>query len=194
MQSPLTMPVKFLQGEKVYLRPLSLADTDQYFHQLFDHEVRRWTGTQKCFTKEQIHQYIEEKWKDSSSLLLLIALQENDEVIGDIAIQDIDSYNRNANIRIAISNENHQGKGYGKEAMTLMLNHGFGILNLHRIELNVFSYNKRALHVYKQLGFQIEGVQREALFYHHEYHDSILMSILEDEFRKTHSISTKKTS
>lgn len=70
--------------------------------------------------------------------------------------------------------------------MKLMLDYGFGVLNLHRIELNVFDYNARAMHVYEKLGFKREGVQREALFYDHKYHDSILMSILEDGFRALH--------
>ena len=99
-----------------------------------------------------------------------------------ITIQDIDTMNRNANIRIALTNSS-QNKGYGTEALQLMLDYGFGVLNLHRIELNVFSYNHRAMRVYEKVGFKQEGVQREALFYNHQYHDSILMSILEDEYR-----------
>lgn len=107
-------------------------------------------------------------------------------MIGDIALQDIDSTNRNANIRVNISEEENQGRGYGSEAMELMLGYAFGVLNLHRIELNVFNYNDRALHVYEKLGFMQEGVQREALFYDHQYHDSIMMSILEDDYRRIH--------
>nr|WP_231558770.1 GNAT family protein [Brevibacillus thermoruber] len=92
----------------------------------------------------------------------------------------------NANIRIAITSREHQGRGLGTEAMRLLLDYGFGILNLHRIELNVFSYNARAIRAYEKLGFQREGVQREALYYNHQYHDSIIMSILEDEYRAKH--------
>jgi len=113
-------------------------------------------------------------------------LRDTDEIIGDIAIQGIDSMNRNASIRIAISNNGHQGKGYGQEAMKLMLDYGFGILNLHRIELNVFAFNDRATHVYEKLGFVKEGVNRDALYYNHQYHDSITMSIFEDEYRALH--------
>jgi RimJ/RimL family protein N-acetyltransferase len=182
---PQNKPVRFLEGKQVYLRPIGLDDTDRYFRMLFHPEVRRLTGTQKSFTREQIHRYIDGKSQDSSSLLLLIALRETDEVIGDIALQSIDAYNRNANIRIAIE-EPYQGKGYGSEALLLMLDYGFGIVNLHRIELNVFAYNERAAYVYEKLGFKVEGRQRDALYYNHQYHDSILMSILEDEYRALH--------
>lgn len=61
------------------------------------------------------------------------------------------------------------GKGYGTEALVLMLDYGFGICNLHRIE--------------RKIGFQREGVQRDALFYNHQYHDSIPMSMLSSENR-----------
>jgi RimJ/RimL family protein N-acetyltransferase len=189
-QHQASAPVRFLEGENVYLRPIGLEDTELYFRMLFDPETRRLTGTQKNYTKEQIYKYIEGKMQDASSVLLLIALRESDAVIGDIALQGIDSFNRSAYIRIAITEERHQGKGYGSEAMRLMLDYGFGILNLHRIELNVFSYNERAIRAYEKLGFTKEGVQREALYYDHKYHDSIIMSILEDEYRALHKTKT----
>jgi RimJ/RimL family protein N-acetyltransferase len=177
-------PVRFLQGDQVYLRPISIEDTELYFRMLFNEETRRLTGTQKCFTREQVRQYIEGKAQDSSGVLMLIALTENDTVIGDIQLLEIHPFNRSCYIRIAIDNLIHQGKGYGTEAMKLMLDYAFGDLNLHRIELNVYSYNERAIHVYERLGFKKEGVQRDALFYNHQYHDSIIMSMLEDEYRE----------
>ncbi|HZG79662.1 MAG TPA: GNAT family protein [Brevibacillus sp.] len=177
-------PVRFLEGERVYLRPVGMEDVEVYYQMLFNSEARRLTGTQKAFTREEVSAYIESKRNDSSSVLLLIALRENDQVIGDVQIGGIDRNNRNAYIRIAIDSTKFQGKGYGSEAMLLMLDYGFGILNLHRIELNVFAYNDRAIHTYEKLGFQREGVQRQALYYNHEYHDSILMSMLADEYRE----------
>ncbi|MGD8190750.1 GNAT family N-acetyltransferase [Brevibacillus ginsengisoli] len=186
IQQQTKQPVRFLEGNRVYLRPIGLDDTELYFRMLYNRETRRLTGTQKHFTKEQIARYIEGKSQDSSSVLLLIALHETDEVIGDIALQGIDSYNRNCNLRIAIDQERFQGKGYGSEAILLLLDYGFGILNMHRIELNVFSFNERASHVYEKLGFQQEGVQRDALYYNHAYHDSILMAILEEDYRTLH--------
>lgn len=176
--------VRFLEGHSVYLRTVSLNDTDLYYSKLFDPYTRRLTGTQATFTREQIHSYLDKKTQDTStSILLFIALKDSDEVIGDIALQSIDHLNRNATIRISIDSKENRGKGYGTEAINLLLEHAFGIMNLHRIELNVFTFNEKAYKVYEKIGFKKEGVQRDALFYDHEYHDSILMAILEDEWR-----------
>ncbi len=70
--------------------------------------------------------------------------------------------------------------------MKLLLHYAFGTINLHRVELAVFSFNERAIRSYEKLGFQREGVQREVLYYDYEYHDAISMSILAREFRQLH--------
>lgn len=177
------IPVRFLEGERLYLRPAGQEDAEGYFQKLFDSELRRLTGTQQPFTLEGTRRYIESVSADNSRILLLIALTDNNEVIGDIALQDIDRTNRNASLRIAIDSDEHMGKGYGPESICVLLEYAFGILNLHRIELQVFAYNERAIKAYEKVGFVREGVQRDALFYNHRYHDSIVMSILEDEYR-----------
>lgn len=182
-------PVRFLEGKQIYLRPIQLEDVETYYQKLFDPTTRYLTGTKNSFTQDQVQQYFEAKSQDSSQLFQLIALKDSDEVIGDIELQDINGNNRSAHLRIMIDATQHQGKGYGTEAILLMLEHAFGIMNLHRIELNVYSFNERAIHVYEKIGFKKEGVQRDALYYHHRYHNSILMGILEDEYRQLHHSS-----
>ncbi|KOY14530.1 GNAT family N-acetyltransferase [Paenibacillus xylanivorans] len=177
---------RLLETKRIYLRPFESTDVDAYFPGLFDAEMRRLTGTQNSFTRPQVERYIENAAQDDSRLMLLIALQDNDQVIGDIALMDMHTKNRSAHIRIAIDNTEHQGKGYGSEAILLMLDYGFGTCNLHRIELEVYAFNQRAIRTYEKLGFQREGVKRDALYYHHQYHDAIQMSILENEFRERH--------
>lgn len=104
-----------LTGERIYLRPLNASDAELYYESLYIEETRRLTGTQRHHTQEQIERYISDKAEDRSSVLLLIALQGSGEVIGDIAIQDMDSLNRSANLRIAINQAEHQGAGMGKK-------------------------------------------------------------------------------
>ncbi|WCF08223.1 GNAT family N-acetyltransferase [Paenibacillus thiaminolyticus] len=176
-------PVRFLEGKRIYLRPINSEDADFYYQMLFNPEMRRLTGTQRHFSKEQVASHIEGKTQSASDMLLLIAIRESDQIIGDIELQDIDSINRSAGMRIAIDAPANQGRGFGSEAIGLLLEYAFGILQLHRIELNVFAFNERAIHVYEKMGFRREGVQRDALYYNHAYHDSIIMSILEHEYR-----------
>ncbi|MEY8739446.1 GNAT family N-acetyltransferase [Paenibacillus tundrae] len=175
---------RLLESERVYLRPFEQSDVDTYFPGLFNSEARRLTGTQNSFTRAQAERYVENTAQDDSRLMLLIALQETDQVIGDIVLMDMHSKNRSAHLRIAIDNAKHQGKGYGSEAMLLMLDYGFGICNLHRIELEVYAFNERAIRTYEKLGFLREGISRDVLFYNHQYHDAIRMSMLEDEYRE----------
>ncbi|KQY82130.1 acetyltransferase [Paenibacillus sp. Root52] len=179
---------RLLEGERVYLRPFEQSDVDTYFPGLFNSETRRLTGTQNSFTRAQVERYVENAAQDDSRLMLLIALQETDQVIGDIVLMDMHSKNRSAHLRIAIDNAEHQGKGYGSEAMLLLLDYGYGICNLHRIELEVYAFNERAIRTYEKLGFQREGISRDVLFYNHQYHDAIRMSMLEDEYRERYCV------
>lgn len=175
--------IKFLESKRLYLRPVEIEDADLIFTTLWDREARRLTGTQTVFSRQGVHQWIESVTSDSSRLDLLICLQKNDESIGDIAMMEIDHVNQNAIVRIAIFEKENWGKGYGTEAMSLLLDYGFHILNVHRIELEVFSYNVRAKKSYEKLGFKQEGILRDKLYYDGEFHDSIMMSVLKNEFK-----------
>ncbi|SDW71242.1 Acetyltransferase (GNAT) domain-containing protein [Marininema mesophilum] len=90
MNKPILLP-----GERIYLRPISVEDSELYFRMMFNSETRRLTGTQKCFSREGIKRYIEGLSQNSSSLLLLIAFIEDDTVIGDIQLLNIHPTNRN---------------------------------------------------------------------------------------------------
>ena len=72
----------------------------------------------------------------------------------------------------------------GTEAMSVLLDYGFNILNLHRVDLEVFAFNKRARKSYEKLGFKQEGIMRDKLFYDGEFHDAILMGVLKKEFNR----------
>ncbi|KAJ5622991.1 Acyl-CoA N-acyltransferase [Penicillium lividum] len=81
------------------------------------------------------------------------------------------------------------GKGYGTEAIKWGLDWAFEHAGLHRICLCVFSYNTRAIELYRKLGFVEEGREREAVFYCRNWHDILLFSMLEHEWEKLRGIS-----
>lgn len=179
-------PIKFLEGEKVYLRPYEPEDVNLLYPSLYNAEGRRLTGTQQVFSRATTADFVAKVAEDKSRLDLVICSQDSNQAVGEVVLNSMDFYNRSANIRIGLFDEQHYGKGYGSEAIGLMLNHAFGFFNLHRVELGVFEFNERAIHVYEKLGFKREGVLRDSLYYDHKYHDQIMMSILEADFRQLH--------
>jgi RimJ/RimL family protein N-acetyltransferase len=179
--------IRYLNGTGVYLRPLEPADADWSWEVLNnDEEGRRLTGTQVPFTHAQIAAYIDRQASDDSRASFAIVRQEDDQLLGEVVLNEIYPANRRANLRIFVAQE-FTGQGYGTEAIRLILDYGFGMLNLHRVELDVYTINERAIHVYEKVGFRREGVKRQNWYYNHRYYDSIVMSMLEDEFRARYS-------
>ncbi|WP_240339673.1 GNAT family N-acetyltransferase [Halobacillus ihumii] len=177
--------IKFLEGDRLYLRPIEQEDLDLFYKKaLWDKEGRRLTGTQAVFSRAGVQNWFDRNSTDSSRIDLVICLQTNHQMIGDLAMLEIDHQNRKAVVRISIFDKNYWGQGYGTESMSLLLEFGFNHLNLHRVGLDVFSYNERAMKSYQKLGFKREGVIRDDLYYDGEYHDSILMGVLKEEFVK----------
>lgn len=177
--------VKYLQGEKVYLRPAEESDVELLYGGINNvSESRKLRGIQRPASRAEVESAIHSQG-DTAWTGFIICLQENNEAIGDLALHGMNNtINRNATMRVVIHNEAYLGGGYGTEAIQLLLDFGFGNLNLHRIELDVFTHNERAIRSYEKLGFQKEGIKRENWFLNHRYHDSVIMSMLEHEYRK----------
>ncbi|GHN20606.1 hypothetical protein ME784_11210 [Lactobacillus delbrueckii] len=85
---------------------------------------------------------------------------------------------------LAETSEQIGGKGIGSWAVEVSRDFAFDQLHLHRLELDVFSFNLRAEKAYLRAGFKREGVLRDAVFDRGKYADDILMAILEDDWRK----------
>lgn len=105
-----------------------------------------------------------------------IVLEEGDRLIGNCGIKEIDWRRRCGEVGLFIGSEADRGKGYGKEALRLLLGYCFETLNLHNVELHVFSFNARAIAAYKSVGFREAGRRREAYFLHGAWHDELAMT------------------
>ena len=109
----------------------------------------------------------------------------NGEVIGDVALQNIDRANRKCDLGMGIPKLENRCKGYGKEALGLMLSYGFNYMGLERIEANTLSVNIPAQKSLEKLGFVLEGVQRKAVYLCGRYVDRMMYAILKEEYLKT---------
>ncbi|WP_434441933.1 GNAT family N-acetyltransferase [Lentzea sp. E54] len=138
-----------------------------------DAEVNRLTGTHATFTLEDYEAYIERTLNDPNRYTR--AITEDGKYLGEVVLT-INPDNRSAGMRIALWDG--FGKGYGSIAIRHVLDHAFKERDLHRVDLEVYEFNDRAIHVYKKLGFQEEGRLRDALLWDGVFHDAIVMSIL----------------
>ena len=107
------------------------------------------------------------------------------KIIGDLAILDIDLYNKKAGFRIALHGRSSWNKGYGTEATQLALAFVFEDLYLNRLELEVYSHNPRGIKAYEKAGFKQEGTLRQSLYMNHAYSDEILMGMLREDYYKS---------
>ena len=76
----------------------------------------------------------------------------------------------------------HRGRGLGREAVRLALRYAFWEMNLHRVQLEVWAFNERALRCYRASGFTEEGRRRQVTFHDGRWHDEVLMSVLQPEW------------
>lgn len=181
-----------IKDKNISLRLLKIEDIPEYYKagfQFTDEEVQRCTGTKHIATEEEIQAYVKRIVEDNSRYDFLI-INSQDQIIGESVINEIDFDTRCASFRIALFRKEFCGQGMGSEAIQMTLQFGFEILNLHRIELEVFSFNKRAYAAYSNAGFIEEGRRRKAELIDGEYCDVIIMGILHDEYGKNQTPAT----
>lgn len=173
-----------LEGERIYLRELRKSDAEQMLETSKNEEIRYMTGTKHTLTLDLIKDYIARVKDDPSRLDFAICLKVDETMIGDLSIMDINEDDRKAGFRIALSNMEVTGKGYGTEAIKLILPYVFEDLKLNRLQLEVYSHNPRAIRAYEKCGFVKEGVLRQSLYYNGKYSDEIMMSIIKEDYEK----------
>jgi RimJ/RimL family protein N-acetyltransferase len=176
-----------MTGNKCYLSPIDVNDAEKYTEWLNDLEVtENLSFYSRVISVENEKRFLENNL--SKDHHYAIVNKNNDELIGICSFINIDYLNQTAEIGIFIGNKSCWDKGYGSEALTLLLDYGFKALNLHNIGLAVYQFNKRAVSSYEKVGFKTTGRRREALKRGKETYDIIYMDILCHEFYEENKI------
>ena len=110
-----------------------------------------------------------------------------DKLIGFVGLFPIWAHG-NAWVGIGLGERDYWGKGCGTDAMRLALRFAFMELNLHRVTLDVFEYNPRAIRSYEKAGFREEGRRRQFILRNGRRWDEIEMGILREEWLKMNGI------
>jgi RimJ/RimL family protein N-acetyltransferase len=173
-----------LHGHGLTLRPVCAGDAEALLAATQDAENTRLTGTAGVFTLEQLRRHYETVADDDR---FDYAITRSDDAqsrwLGEAVLKNIDRHNRCAGYRISLGGGALCGQGLGSAATALVLDFAFGRLDLHRVELEVYAFNTRARHVYEKLGFVVEGVRRDALWWDDAWHDALIMALLAPQWR-----------
>lgn len=89
-----------------------------------------------------------------------------------------------AEIGYGMNTDEHKGKGFMTEALEAVFDYGFYVMKLHRVEALIADYNKPSLKLVEKFGFTKEGVLREHYYVDGKPEDSVLFSLLKQEYVK----------
>lgn len=180
------MYFKKIVGDRIYLSPKGVNEEsiETYTKWMNDFNVTDYIGRSSGVTTlSGEKEWLENNSKISDKRDFDIVDLDTDKLIGSITLEHIDTISRTAVLGIFIGEEDYRNKGYGTEAINLLLEYGFRYLNLHSIRLDLLDVNERAHRCYLKCGFKDSGRTREAIFLNGKYYDKLHMDILEKEYK-----------
>lgn len=177
----------FLTSERLYLRPLLVADSQGPYPRWFNDEQVCAGNSHHVFpyTPDSADGYIRGLGASTDTIALAIVLAQSDEHIGNISLQRIDWVSRSAELAIVIGEKTAWHQGYAMESSRLLCSHGFRTMNMHRISCATFHNNEPMKRLAIALGMREEGRRREAAFKNGRYLDVVEYGVLRAEYEDT---------
>lgn len=174
---------KKLIGLRCYLSPVTPEDGDLWAAWLNDLDVTLPLGDEAydVIPLERARDWAAGAAKSGDPVFTILTLAD-DRPIGRALLFSVNPVDRTAMCGLFIGEKSLWGQGYGSEALALLLDYGFNLLNLNSIMLGVFAFNQRAIASYRKLGFKEIGLRRQARIIAGQPHDALLMDILASEF------------
>ena len=169
-----------LRGQKVVLRPVQREDLKRLDELYQNVELvvlanGEWSPYSLAGREQRFDKGLDgdQAW---------FAIDVEGVVVGTTGLKDFSRRDGTAGVGISILDPAYVGQGYGRDALTVLLDWGFRIQNLRRIWLDTLATNERALRAYRACGFVEEGRQREHFYYDGAYVDAVFMGILRSEW------------
>ena len=172
-----TKPV--LQGPRITLRDVGPGDVDARYELGHTAEIVRMFGGDPAqirdITRDAAQAWVKVHQDDPHAWVI----EAQGALLGAVRLHTVNHVDKRAQIAIGILDPGALGKGFGTEAMQLLAAHAFDNLGLHRLGCRVLDFNARALAAYEKVGFVVEGREREAALIGTEWHDDLIMGLLD---------------
>ncbi len=153
-----------LKGKTVYLRALEPEDLEFVYAIENDESIWQISNTLTPFSRYVIKQYLEQAHKDifeAKQLRLVICSATNNDTLGLIDLFDFDFKNKRAGVGIVVKNKTDRAKGYGKEALSLLVKYSFTHLGLHQLYCNIPEHNNASIALFTGQGFKQVGLKQD---------------------------------
>ncbi|MBD7915645.1 GNAT family N-acetyltransferase [Clostridium sp. Sa3CUN1] len=174
-------------GKKVVLREFREEDIKIATSFINDYDIATMLTKQAIIpiSKEAEEQSIRNRSKlNDNRIDFAIESIEEEKYIGNCSIVNIDYKNSNCVIGIKIGSKDDWGKGYGTDAINVLLKFIFFELNINKVKLTVYEYNERAINTYIKSGFNVEGRLIKEIYRNGKYYDEILLAIFKENFKQ----------
>lgn len=178
-----------LKGKNIVLRPLKTEDIEKTIQWRNDIDlIINTQGVRFPKTREMESDWFDNVLHDTSNRNIYWGIDEIEscELIGIIQLNNLDWISRTAEFGISIGNTSKRGKGIGKEAMCLLFDYVFKLINLRKITLKVTQNNEIAINLYKKIGFKEEGRLLNQTFLNNKYYDVLLLSLFVEDYYINH--------
>lgn len=181
--SEASAPIINFAGELVALGPLCRDHLALYLRWINDFGTTRMLGVPSGpMTLEQETAWYERAAVDEGRHSFTIYERTTGRAIGNCGLHEVDLANRRALVGIMIGEPDARGRGYGTEAMRLLLDYVFTVLGMHSVMLTVHEYNEAGRRCYAKVGFREIGRRRQSRWFSGRFWDEISMDILASEF------------
>lgn len=179
-----------LVGELIQLRALEPADLKRLYKWENDSSIWSVSGTLVPFSRFVLEEFVNQAHQDiytNKQLRLMIDLRYFDDeedlsgevkCIGCVDLFEFDPKNKRAGVGILIADRAVRGKGFATEALHLVIDYGFNILDLHQIYSNVRVDNESSVALFKKLGFEVTGLKQDWVYDHGRFYDEYTMQLI----------------
>ena len=182
-----------LRGERVTLRALSRDDLPRLWAFNNDLAVELAGGGDPPMPQSlerlqaEFDQSAAKGGRDGASF----AIEVDGLLIGSCGLFNISETDRTCELGIGIGDKEYWGRGYGREAVALLVDYAFRLRNWRKVWLRVWGNNERAIRAYRACGFVEEGRQRAQVWSAGSYHDLVLMGLLRDEWQAASALASE---
>lgn len=177
---------KKIEGPNLYLSPIDPDDAEMYTKWINDlsMSIKIGSAATEAYSLSREKSFLENMAREGNNYAIIS--KKTDELLGNCSLFSINHIHRTAELGIFLGDHSNRNKGYGTEAIQLLCEYGFKVMNLNNIMLRLFDFNHSARKCYEKAGFQLFGRRSKCYFVNGHYYDELYMELLSNELNSNY--------